>query len=524
MSTDRAEYGVLVSWDGSGDYDGDYDDVTDDVRVPPSRNGNTVNVERGRQTGRSTGGAAVPVAEWTLGNTSRRYSSQAGDSPIFGLVIPGRPCKIEGTLGDPDITLDDAVVTLDSATTLVGGQATLPLFTGRLRTPEEDGEIGAAVVRLSAYGRLQQLVSQRVTTPLYTNLTVGAAIEHLFDAAGLVDGTDYTIDSELVLNGRTLSYWYADDRTVYDALVQLIVTEGPSAAAYERADGVLAVEGRNYRALTARSQTAQHTIADTDLGDGSLYHLAFKLANGISDLVNRAAFDVVVRSTASLAVVWTYGATLTLSAAGTASVTAKPQNPFTGAVTPVVTTDFTLSAGTVSVSLSRSSGGSTTISFSAGTPGATITGLQLRAQSLTSVGTFRAENTVDTSASIAMYGEASWRPSVSVWDGLAPVDASGLCDALVTAYQTPRPSVELVMTNADLAHLIAMFTAEVSSRYHVVDGQTGVNFDIYAERVRHEITSGARHTMTLYGEKVVESNPAIWDDDDAAWNYSDWGN
>ena len=522
-TSDRAEYGIHVSWDGSSDYDGEYDDVTGDVRVPPSAGGQQITIERGRQTARSTGGVMVPVAEWALGNASRRYSSQAGDSPIAGQVLPGRPARIVGTFGDPDITLDDPVIRLDDSSVLVGGQATAPLFTGRLRIPDEDGTLGVQIVSFSAYGRLQRLLAQRVTTQLYTSLTIGEAIVHLFDAAGLVDGTDYVIDSELVDNGRALSYWYADDVIVFDALVQLIVSEGPSAAVYERGDGVLAVEGRNYRILTSRSTTIQQTIYDTDQGAGSLYHLRFKLQSGIADIVNRAAFDVVTRMAESLAPVWTYNATLTLSAAGSAVVTAKPSDPFTGAVAPEVTTDFTLSVGSVTVGLSRTSGGSTVISFTGGTAGATITDLQLRAQSLSGA-TFRAENTVDASASIATFGEASWRPLVAVWDGMEPVSAVSLCDALVTAYQQPRPSVEFDLTNSDLPHLLMLFGAEVSSRFHVVDQQTGVNFDIYAERFRHTISVGSRHMLTVGGEKVIEFNPGIWDDEDSVWNFAEWGN
>jgi len=529
MPIDRqATYLIQTSWDGSGDYTGASDDVTADVDGDAG-----VTITRGRDQSRGRGLGRVATTGHTLRNDHRRYS--AGGAELSASLLPGRPHRVGVTYGGT-VLMDDASVTMDDALAIMDGRSTSYLFTGSLDDIQQRPALGERRVTVTALGSLLKLRGQRISTPLYQSITTGQAVAYAFAAAGLAS-TEYEIDADMTANGRTLAYWYADDEDLYDVVARLVLdTEGYPAYLGERGDGVIEVQGRNYRSLTTRCLIAQAVFWDRvtsdatgnalmddpdvqmddpdvfmDGGGYGLYHVDFRYVPGIRDVVNDVTQEVVTRAAQSSAVVWTSGQTVTLDDAGAATVTAKPNDPFLSAITPSTGGgDFTLSAGTVTVALSRTSGGSTAIQFSAGTPGATVSNLRLRAQSYTATSTVRVGHTVDTVLSQSNYGVRS--AQLNGWPGLTVLEATSLCDGVAFAYADPRPLIEIDVVNGDGAHLQQIMRLDVGTRIRAVDRHTGVSLELSIEQITHRITTGRIHRTTYACEKVVQSDWARWDE------------
>lgn len=499
-----ATYAVLVDWAGNGDFAGSYEDVT--IDVDPEA-GLTVNGQ-GRDQARGTAPPQQSILECVLRNDDQIYSSQNPLSPLAGKLLPGRLAQLRAAtstwlLDSPDVLMDDRDV-------LMEGGATQILFTGQTEEMAEHPTLPDRSVALSARGRMARLEKIRVDTILYENITTGTAMEHLLVAAGL-NSSEYAVDGDVITAGRVLAYWYGDGRSALEQAYELWSTEGYSAFFGEDELGVIVFQGRNFRTLNQASQVVQATFRD-QLTTGDLFHIGVRIIPGMRDIINRPYVEeVVLRTAQSSAAIWTYSQTITLDGSGAAVVRAVPNFPFKSAVTPAVTTDFTLSAGTVTVALSRSSGGSTDISFSAGTPGATITSLQLRAQEMRAVSTVRAETALDTSSSINKYGTRA--QALDAWPGIAVTDAVSLCDAMAIAYQEPRPIVEIDVVNADISHLAQIINRRIGDRLHVVSAQAVADFDVTLETKKQWVTPGPTHWATFSCEKVVESGWGRYDID-----------
>jgi hypothetical protein len=500
------QYASLVDWDNDGTYTGPYDDVSSFV-LPAEQ----ITISgQGRDQARATAPPQQPRMDQTLINLDRRFSSQFASSVLAGTLLPGRPTQFR-VLPGVDWLLDSPDVAMDSPDHFMDGSGpTGVLFTGQIDVIDEEPTQWPPLVRITSHGRMARLERVRVETQLYTNVTTGAAMVALLAAAGLT-GAEYSVDSDVITNGRILSYWYGDGSDALSQAYLLWSTEGYSAFFGETDAGVIIFQGRNYRTLSERSQEVQATFRDTRVDD-DLWHVGFRLHPGMRDVINRPVVEEVVqRAAAALGVIWEYDPVLTLDGTGAAAVTARPSDPFTAAVAPVVTTDFTLSAGTVSVALSRTSGASTEIQFSGGSPGATVSALQLRASSLVQTGVVSAETLIDTSGSIATYGERSL--SLDVWPGIALTDAVSLCDAMALAYAEPRPIVEFDFVAADAAFFAAIMTLQLGDRIHVVDFWAGADMDVLIEQRTHRITTGPTHAITLGCEKVVEADWGLYDVD-----------
>lgn len=494
-------YDALVDWDLDGNYTGPYDNVIEHVLAT-----DTIAIAgQGRDQARGTSPPQIPTLAYALKNTDRRYSSENDGSPLTEKLRAGRPCQVRAT-SDTDWLLNSPDVLLDSPLYLLGGTLERAIFTGQIDALDEEPDPNRQRVRLKARGRLDRLAKTRVATQLHTDITTGQAMVNLLTAAGL-SSSEYDVDSDMVANGRILSYWYGDGRDAKAQAFELWATEGYSAFIGEDDDGVIVVQGRNYRTLNARSQDVQSVFLD-EATDGGLRHVGFRISPGLRDIINRPYVDIEPRAAASLAQVWSYTPVITLDGSGAATVQAKPSQPFTGAVTPVVTTDFTLSSGTVSVTLSRTSGALTEIQFSGGSAGATISDLRLRAQSYVSSGTERVETNVDVSDSITAYGEQPLQ--LDAWPGLAPADAVSLCDAMALAYMEPRAVVEIDVANVDVLHTYEILKLTVSDRIQVVCFHAGADLEVLIETRKHRITP-TLHLLTLGCEKVVEGDWSLYD-------------
>lgn len=508
-------YTIAVDWANNGDFQGTYDDVTADTLGEPG-----LSVERGRDQQRASGDVMVPAASWTLNNEAGTYNPQRG--PLSSEMLPGRPVSITAGFGDPTL-MQDVDVVMEDAGTFMDGVANVGLLTGTLDDISITPTLGNRTVQLRALGSLLKLRGLVVSTALYSGISTGTAMTYLLQAAGLSSG-EYVIDPYAVSSGRTLSWWWVDNRDAYDAAVELLETEGPPAALYEDGFGRVVFESRLYRTFTTRSSTSQGTFRDVAL-QGGLYYQSIAYEPGLRDIVNDVALTLDVRTAAaSRTDVWTYGATLTLDGNGAGSVLARPNDPFTDALVPVVTTDFTLSTGTVSVALSRTSGGSTLISFTGGSANATVSSLKLRAKTVpvTSSVVLRNQVTSAVTDSQTAFGVRSSSPSAV--RTLSLTEGQSLVDAITAYYGELRPAVTIEFANADNAHAVQQLVREVSDRIHVINASLGIDDDYSVEQITHEVRTAGLHTVRLGLEKApLATNVGRWLSDGSASGTSDWG-
>ena len=538
----------LVSWDGSGDFDGEYDDGRADLQTSPA-----VRIDRGRDGERAFGRPKAALATWRYRNQDRLYSAQNTASPLRGLLLPGRPCQIYKTIGDELATMDSTVVTMDDPEALMGGLDEVPLFTGVTDVPRELYGPGPRRrwLDMQAIGNLTRLQGVEITIALQTNITSGALMVLVFEAAGLTSA-EYVVDASAISNGRIFAFYWVDGRDAFEVAIEVWRSEGPTAYLGEDGRGRIVFEGAEYRALTARSQTVQQTFTVTDVTrdsalmdspdvamddsrvamDGTSASVSFvglEYLSGLKQIVNDVGFEIDQRAAQSTQQVWEYSGAITLAASESRTIIARVNDPLVAITTPALTTDYTIGAGSLtSVTATQLGPLAVSITLVAGGSGATVNppaggvGLRLRAQPLTLVATLVARPTVDTSASQALYGVRSLPADVKPWRGLRYDDGVGVADAWALAYRDDRPAVLLTIVNTSGRLLREELTRDVSDLIHVVDAnESGLDLDLSIESIVHEIAGDWFHKVTFRCEKRIEQDWGLWDV--ARWDVDLWG-
>lgn len=520
---------VQVDWGG----DGSFADVTGDVLADPG-----LTIEQGRDQARSLAPPMVNHASFDLLNEDGTYSQERPSSPVYQLVVPGREVQITATHGTQTRYRSHQPY---RAHVPYRGRAPYTLARGVVDTISQETALGGRKVSFSCLGLMGKLRGRVVSVPVHEGLRTDEALTLLLDAVG------WPADRRSISPGSTtLLQWWADERDAWDAAVELLNSEGPGAL-YEGPDGTLHFEGRGYRTLTERATTSQATFFDR-AGSGraqyrahrpyrahtpyrgttsGLYFTAFQYEPGFANIVNRATISTRRRTTGALQTVWEYGAQLVLSANQTRTLIARPNDPFVNAVAPVAGTDYTVSAGSATVTLSYTSGVVAFLTVTAGAGGATLTGvtstgLQLRAQPLTVVSETVVQNSVDASGSIARFGERTLQ--VAAWPEIDPNQAESVCNAWVSRYQTQRPQVTITLRNADGDHLRQILERQVSDRITLTEANSGLSADVWIEQKRLTIAGagGRVVTCTLGCEKVEEVLGSTWDS--GLWDAALWGN
>ena len=100
-------------------------------------------------------------------------------------------------------------------------------------------------------------------------------------------------------------------------------------------------------AQNAFAQAVEGAVGGAAAGGGILSSIGGAIASNPA---------LALGATAALGKVWELGATLTLTAGQSTTLIARPSDPFTGAVSPVLGTDYVLTAGTAGVTLTYTSG------------------------------------------------------------------------------------------------------------------------------------------------------------------------
>ena len=495
-----AFYTVYVDWDGDGLVDpayffyfpwhlanSDNNEVTYQVRANPG-----ITTVRGRDQVRSLAPPRAGAFSAELDNRNKDYSPEYAASPLYGQLVPGRLVQVRANYGGTDYTL------------WTGYLDDIPQHPGRTRLS----------VSLPSIGPLSMLAGQSVSTALYASIDTGTAIGYVLDAAGWPAG-DRTIDT----GSTTLDWFWCENQDAISALNALLATEGPGACIYEDGDGKIVFESRGYRRVTARSTTSQATFRDT--GAEPNIGQAFSYNPELKNVYNVARATIKTRTAKSAAAVWTLGTAVNLAPNEVRKYTVSGSDPFTNALTPASPTDYVVTSGSLaSVALSRTTGQSTLITLTAGASGAVLTGLQMRADSVTVDYTTQVSSTLDATASIAKYKTRVYAPAT-----LAEIPfstAQDLCNSVVALYQDPRPTVQIEINNGNATRLTQILTREVSDRITIIEAQTGLDADFYVEQIDHSITdAGLLHRATFGCEKVSSINYAVWDD--ALWGTGIWG-
>jgi hypothetical protein len=439
-------------------------------------------VTRGRDQARSESPPLVGEASFPLDNRDRRYSPGNEASPIHGQVTPGRRTRVR----------IDAV----------------DVFGGFLDEPEWQPALGERRLRLSALGPLSRLVERKVSTALHENIRTDEAIALILDqidppdTAGLLfDVGEFDVDEfgetgwsadwrRLDRGATTLRWWWLDDEDALRAIEDLLVVEGPGACVYEDGQGRIVFEGRDYRTVTARCQTAQATYRDLDNG-ADPWFAQLRYLGRQREVTNVATFEVVTRETQAEAVVWEHEEEIALGPSAAREFVAKAVGPFKEAVAPEAGTDYTLSAGSALVQIDRDSGQRCLVTVTAGPAGATLSGLRLRAKPVTEVRRQTVTNQIDTTASIVAHGrlerELRGRQEIGV------NVAQDLVDAVVHLYAEPRAQVEIVVEAPNAAPndlLASVLARQISDRLAVSDAHLGVDDEVMVERIELDYGRG----------------------------------
>lgn len=415
---------------------------------------------RGRDQLRAFSPPMAGSANGELNNVSRDYSTLNTSSVLTGNLKAKRPITIEGI----------------ASTGLVYN-----LWKGRLDGLPQHPEKARRSVEIPATGNLSRLRGQRISTALYSSYRTDQAMAIILAACGI---TEYTLDTGLT----TMSWWWLDNEDAFDAAIALMFTEGPGANIYEDGTGRILFKNRHHRLLDSASVTVQATFRDT--GSEPLME-DFVYDSGAKAILNAVTAEVKTRSAKASGVVWSLGSTITLGPGEARDYVAKATDPFTAAITPASGTDYTVTAGSLSsLTLNRTSGASCTITLTAGASGATVTGLQLRAQTVSVDQTTPVHNTISAAQSVSDFGAvsavATSPPDTSVVPDATvlrlPIraevplnDVQDFCNAMLSWYQGERPTLRFRVTpKAHTTRELNAFARDIGDRIAIHEAQTGL--------------------------------------------------
>jgi hypothetical protein len=520
---------VLVSWDGSADFTGPYDDVTGDTYADPG-----ITVDEGRDGARTLNPPQIAAGDVELHNDDGAYSQENPQSPVYQRVIPGLPVAFQARRGERRLYRSH---TRYREHVPYRGIGVWPLGRHIIDDISQTTEWGNRRVKLATLGYETVLMRATVSVPVMLNPRVDQCITALLDAAGWPPSMRAVSAAD-----TTLLYWWCDERSPWDAMIELLAAEGPGTFYVDRG-GVFHFEGRNFRTIAARSTTSQATFWDHNLGNrtgyrdhvlyrddrlyrgrsSGLYFTTFAYDPGFKNIYNRVTYSTSRRALGAVSQVWNYGTSFTLASGQSRTLIARPNDPFLNAVAPLLGTDYTVSGGSVTVTLSSSSGlvAYIVVTATSGAPtvsGVTTPGLQLRAQPLTQASQTIIENNLDASASIAKFSPIPGRAipntlALNAWPEIDPSMAEGVCNAWVGRYMTPHPAVTITLRNADQAHVDQIVARMPSDRITLIESNTGMEADVWINSLTLKISGAAGRTVELVlgCEKVTDVGGAVWD-------------
>lgn len=482
-----ATYRTAVDWNADGDFTDPREDVT--ARTLDGRQQLTFSY--GRDQMRAGAPAAAGQGAFTLNNASRDYSPENPASPLAGQVVPDRPVLVTARLGVTDYTVFRG--NLDDLTIVPG--------------------VGDRVMQVTCADALGRLAGAQVTTGLERAIRTGAAVHMVLDALGWPANLR-DIDTGVTV----MPYWWLNKADAFEALRDLVDSEGQPALLSSDAQGRIVFRDRHHRLVRAASTTVQSTWRSSGAVE-PLISAPTVYNHGWREIVNSVTFEVALRApTFELAPVWSSQGRISLAAGEATVVTAAATSPFVDAVVPVAGVDYVAASGSVSVALSRTSGEAVDITLTAVGGAADLDNLQVRARAVDTVTTVQVK--VEDSASIAKYGrrapqserEPKW---ANVYDALA------IGQILVGRRSERLPTISVTFSGSVDARLVQQLGRNLSDRIHLEEADTGLDRDCFVEHIAHTIGQGGAEHRTTFGLEAAPlpvTNPFTFNKAGAGFN------
>lgn len=464
-----ATYQLLIDWKDNGFADVGVDDVT--ARTLDQRT--AVTVKYGHDQDRQFSPISPGELNFEINNISRDYLPDNASSPINGYVQPGRHVRLIAS----------------TATTSVA------LYDGYLDNFDIKPGLNDRSVPMGCVDALGRIRGVSVTTSLYKGIRTGDAISVLLDAAGW-PSTARDLDS----GASFLPYWWLDDADAFDALMQLVYSEGAPALVTVDRNGNIVFRDRHHRLTRAASLTSQATWRSSSIEPVLSDPISYD--HGWSEIVNSITVEVPVRTIDSVvSQIWSSPGNLSVPAGTSLQIIAHGGSPFQDAIVPVQDTDYTLISGDVSPSLSRTSGQSTTLTLTS-TGGAVLQDLQLRATAIQSTSVLVS---AQDAASISRFGIRTIATGqLPVWANA--YDAAAILALIIAKRGDRLPALQVTMRGAGSpARLAECLARTLSDRVHLTESLTGLDADCFIEQVTHAINEGGTQHVTTFGVEKVPS-------------------
>lgn len=459
-----------------------------------------ITIEYGRDQDRQLSPGAVGRMAFTLCNASRVYSPENADSPLYGELEPARQVQATASYGGVDY----------------------PLFFGRIDDFDIHADRSDRSVSFTALDTLALLQGVNLSTALYEAKRTGEIVNLILDDIGWAGARDIDVGATFV------RYWWSES-DAFDALQEIVRSEGPPAIAYAAPDGTFIFRDRHHRILRDQSLTSQATFAaarvlcDAPAVTGFDYTPPFVYQHGWRDIVNSVALSVDERMPdPEFSVIWSTDTTFTISDGETVNVDVEAAEPFRDAQ-DLDENDILWNSSTVdlSITLSRTSGQTLRISIMAIGGTAIITYMQVRARSVPVTRTIKVLQ--EDSTSIAAHGRRTY-PDTVPWANLS--DAQAVAGIILAHYAQRRPLVQMRVVSQDPAHLLQVLTRTVSDRITIRNDELGMNTDFFVEQISHTIQrinpdSGPVHAVVLGCERQLlgtSGNPFTFDKAGAGFN------
>lgn len=379
---------------------------------------------------------------------------------------------------------------------------------------------GDRSVKFTCADILQSMQQEQLSTTLFRGVRSGTAVNTVLDLAG------WPADKRDIDPGASyFDWWWIEDDTGFEAIAKIIKSEGPPSIAYLSPDGTFVYRDRHHRLLDGRALYSQATYSakafacDAPDQPGMHFHEPFGYDNGIRDVINHVRFDVQHRVQRLIPEnVFETEDIIDIPAGSQRRISFSTSDPFNGAATPVINTDYTVQRGAVTMSLTRTSGQSAAVIIQAvGATDATILGLRVRARFVAATG--RTVEVTDDD-SVETYRRRSYpddAPYANAHDSLA------IAELIVVRYAERKARLSVRIVNCTDEILKDILNRRISDRVTVIHGELGLDAEFHIERLEHNIrgaltgagpSRNTLHALTMGLEKdrAVVSNPFILDE------------